>query len=428
MTTIVRPWSNADVPRYKLIPSYDRKRQRYCLNLPASIAASSKRERRFFQSRQAALKYAESVQSQLTQFGLSLQLLDPHQTTDAMAAIKLLADHATRTGSNHPTLRRLAEAYLQRWEEERCSKPLGELFEEYVQANRGRRTAKYLREITYTQRKLTALDRMLVCQITHRNLEACLAETTDFSFNAHLRHISAVLGYGCKKGYLASNPTGAIDRKHIPQREITLLPNSTIRALFSYAIESQPRLLAFLTLAIYCGVRTVRELPGLEWRDIDLHDKRVVCVRPEISKTRARRYIALSPNAIDFLWFYRRVALNGRPPASADKVLGIFSPEGLRKARRRLWKQIGERPPSGSVFRHCFASNHLALHDNVDALCREMGHNNPKITFQKYANGVTREDAKEFWSFSPPPVDWYYVRSGPSGVYPLALMPPDEQD
>jgi hypothetical protein len=44
----------------------------------------------------------------------------------------------------------------------------------------------------------------------------------------------------------------------LPLKEITTLPNATVRALFDYARASEPRLLPYLTLAAFAGVRMER--------------------------------------------------------------------------------------------------------------------------------------------------------------------------
>ena len=203
-----------------------------------------------------------------------------------------------------------------------------------------------------------------------------------------------------RKRYLAENVAAQVDSRHVPRKEISLLTNETIVEMFDHVMEKQPKLIAYLALSIFCGVRTMRELPLLEWHDIDLGERRIVCIRPQISKSRARRFIALSDNAYQFLRYYRAKVLTTRP-APEERVMAVFAPEGLRKARRRMWQHIGMEQPTGSIFRHVFASNHLAHYNDINRLCVEMGHTSPKITFDRYANGVTPHAAGDFWRISP---------------------------
>jgi integrase len=154
---------------------------------------------------------------------------------------------------------------------------------------------------------------------------------------------------------------------------------------------------------VFCGVRTERELPRLEWRDIDLDHRQIVCIRPLNAKNRTRRYIPLAPNAVAWLRYYLDTVMQGRQPEPQERVLAILSPEGLRKARRRVWRGIGQQPSrtAGSILRHVFASNHLAFHNDIDRLCSEMEHRSPDTLFRHYANGVTSDAAAEFWRISP---------------------------
>ena len=380
-----RACSRSRVPRYKLTPIFDEDRQRYKVEIPASIAPAGRRTRLFFPHHWQALKCCQSVRQQLVNFGLSLKLLNPHDTTDAMAALKLLGDHHAKTGERQ-SLQALAEEHVRRWHRLHESVSLGTLFDQYLQTNGTRISAKHQQNLRHTRARFAPLLETQVCEIAAANLERTIADRPDFAFNSHIRNLSSVLGYGVRKRYLAENVAAQVDFRHVPRKEISLLTNETIVEMFDHAMEKQPKLIAYLALSIFCGVRTMRELPLLEWRDIDLGERRIVCIRPQISKSRARRFIALSDNAYQFLRYYRAKALCARP-APEERVLAVFAPEGLRKARRRMWQHIGMEQPTGSIFRHVFASNHLAHYNDINRLCVEMGHTSPKITFDRYAMG-----------------------------------------
>ena len=255
-----------------------------------------------------------------------------------MEALRLPANHGINTG-DWQTLTGLAKAHIQKSLERHKSVPLDELFERYVKANGTRISAKHLRNITYTRRRFEGLAKVPVSDLEAAHLERFLRGCTDSLHNAHLRNVSAVLGWGQRKGFLPENVARRVDLRHIKRDEITLLPNPTIRALFDRAVADQPKLVAFLTLAIFCGVRTERELPKLEWRDIDL-DQRRVWVRPLNAKTRSRRHVAISDNAAAWLRHYLATVLQGEQPGPGERVLALFSPAGLRKARRRVWSAI----------------------------------------------------------------------------------------
>jgi integrase len=51
--------------------------------------------------------------------------------------------------------------------------------------------------------------------------------------------------------------------------------------------------------------------------------------------------------------------------------------------------------------KHCFASCWLASNDDINQLCRFMGHDDPETTFKHYAKAATKRDAEKFWALAP---------------------------
>ncbi|PYL37382.1 MAG: hypothetical protein DMF34_10665 [Verrucomicrobia bacterium] len=53
------------------------------------------------------------------------------------------------------------------------------------------------------------------------------------------------------------------------------------------------------------------------------------------------------------------------------------------------------------VARHCFASYHIAFHEDGAKTASQLGHPNPTLLYSTYRHLVTPEDAKEFWGIVP---------------------------
>ena len=49
------------------------------------------------------------------------------------------------------------------------------------------------------------------------------------------------------------------------------------------------------------------------------------------------------------------------------------------------------------VFRHSFASHHLALHQNAALTAHELGHRGQDVLFRHYADRVTKEEGREYF-------------------------------
>ena len=51
--------------------------------------------------------------------------------------------------------------------------------------------------------------------------------------------------------------------------------------------------------------------------------------------------------------------------------------------------------------RHSFASYWLAMHGDINQLCRFLGHDDPQTTFRHYAKAATKREAQKFWAVMP---------------------------
>ena len=107
--------------------------------------------------------------------------------------------------------------------------------------------------------------------------------------------------------------------------------------MLNHAFENDLDLLPFLVFGFFAGICPNGELQKLEWQDVDLTErgKPVLVIRPEVSKTKRRRFIDLSPNAIEWVEAFRRQGgkLEGR--------ISPFTPSTLRKCRLKNWTAAG---------------------------------------------------------------------------------------
>ena len=77
-----------------------------------------------------------------------------------------------------------------------------------------------------------------------------------------------------------------------------------------------------------------------------------------------------------------------------------FSENVLRDRLAELREKHGV-PTIKHGARHSFASYWLALHGDIDQLCRFLGHDDPQTTFRHYAKAATKREAQKFWAIMP---------------------------
>jgi integrase len=153
--------------------------------------------------------------------------------------------------------------------------------------------------------------------------------------------------------------------------------------------EARARVVPYLAIGYFAGLRPQNELANLKWQDIDFSD-RTIRVTPATAKKRRQRYVDMSDNLIQWLAPYA---------ARANKTDKIGSSRFTFRAVREL---AGVDWPK-DVMRHCFGTYHSAMYKNNALTSEQMGHTRTSELFKSYKNLVKRTDAESFWSVAPTP-------------------------
>ncbi len=214
--------------------------------------------------------------------------------------------------------------------------------------------------------------------------------------NAVMRYLRAVFNYGIKRGYLIENPIARLDFADRPRKEVETLSHGQVEAMLNHALAADLPLLPFLALGLFCGIRPDGELQKLEWRDVELADK-IVTIRPEVSKTKRRRFVDLSDNAKS--WLETFVAREG---IQRGRIVGDLTESELRTHRTANWKAAGLTAWPQQGMRHTYCSNWLAVHKDVNKLVLQSGHDSVDTMWRHYHRGTTEAAAAAFWVIMPP--------------------------
>jgi len=169
--------------------------------------------------------------------------------------------------------------------------------------------------------------------------------------NAQLRLLRSVLNFGIKRGYLEVNPLHRLEFADVHKKEVQVIHPDIVEAMLRDALVNDRSLLPFLVLGFYAGLRPIGELQKIRWSDISVSEK-VVTVRAEVSKTRTRRFVPLSENAIAWL-------TKGEMKSPSHKIVP-FSFNELRNKREALWSRVGRGEWIHQGMRHTFCSCWLA--------------------------------------------------------------------
>src|SRR5436190_7048544 len=225
----------------------------WCVNVPARISESGKRERKFFATKSAAQTYGKAHRIRIENYGTAATLLTPGQLEEAAKAFEQLRPFKV-------TLNEAVREFMRQRNQDGRSVTFKKLFELFVEA-KAQRSPSYRRQLKYTLPRFGPLHQKLVSQITAREIDDQTASMKPAVRNAMLRVLRAVFNFGIKREYLSYNPIEKLDFESLPRFEVSILSLKEARALMSVAAESD--LLAYHALGLFAGIRPI-ELQRLQ--------------------------------------------------------------------------------------------------------------------------------------------------------------------
>ena len=197
-----------------------------------------------------------------------------------------------------------------------------------------------------------------------------------------------LLGFGVKKGYLATNPLARLEAPAVDEADAPgILTPGEAAVLLTAAEEKGGLVTPFFAIGLFAGLRTA-ELLKLDWSSIDL-DEQTIAVAPHVSKTREHRYVSISDNLKLWLLPHRRQK-------------GAIKPAAWRYHAEAARKASGLKEWPKNALRHSFGSYHYAMHHNAAMTAAMLGHRNDTRTlFEHYRALAKPRDAAAFWALAP---------------------------
>lgn len=209
---------------------------------------------------------------------------------------------------------------------------------------------------------------------------------------SYVRAISAFYGWCVRKGYRLDNPLAKL-RKKLPKTEPSILTVADAERVMRCALPDE---VAFLTLALFCGIRIaefhkiVRDSRGeeravwLEWKDVDLRARQVF-ISPALDKNRHGRYVEIAANGVAWL-----VQARGE-----DAVM----PENWKERRQALEQRAAVALPQ-NVLRHSFCSYRIALDQDYAKAAATVG-NSPAMPRKHYVLVLPKKLGQDFFKIIP---------------------------
>jgi integrase len=329
---------------------------------------AGKGERRFFQTRQEAVGWAQIQRvrrqneggrsfddRELAAYGLTIS-----------DAIKFTLDHYRR---------------------QTASAPLESAVNALIEGKKGTgRSERYCNDLRLRLgRVCAAFENKTVAQISTGDLEAFLASlnVAPETRNTFRRDIRTLWSFSEKRGWATATTAKNTERSKVIDRPPGILTPEQAAALLAESKDND--LLAFHAIGLFAGLR-VAEIKALDWKDVDLAGG-FIHVGAKISKTRSRRLVPILDNLRAWL----------QPVA---KQSGPIVERELRYRHEAARQRAGIMEWPENCMRHSFVSYRLVDTQNAPQTALESGHDQA-VLFAHYRELVKPKDAARYWQIMP---------------------------
>jgi integrase len=366
----------------------DRNLSPWCVNVPPQLSETGKRQQLFFPSEAKAKVQCNLLKVRQSNFGNTLAAMNAARIVEAAEAYKLL--DPLNLG-----LLDAVRAHVATVKARNASVTFGTAFDRFAESRKGK-SVKYNQEIRHAKRTFESLLERMICDISPSDLEPLLDQLPNASRNAKMRRLRALFNLAIKRGWMPNdNPISKLDFAAGKRDEVEVFPVTSIKKLLEHALDNDLEFLPYRIFTFFCGIRPEGELERLDWSDVRLAE-RLVVMRAASTKTKRKRFIDLSDNAIEWLTEYR--TRGGNMTGS----VAPWTPQVRRTKHRTSYKAVGIKKWIQQGARHSFCSYWLALHKDANKLVLQSGHTDADTMWTRYHAGVTESEAKKFWSLRPP--------------------------
>lgn len=352
----------------------------WCVDLGS---VNGKRKRLFFKTKQEADNHADQAKIAKINQGTAAFSLTDKQRIDALEAYARLE----KLNAN------LLDAVEYFSKHARPGKPkkVKEISVEFLKVKKeSNRRPIYLSNLKYMFNAFEKVfaDRF-IHEIGHGEIQdwltlLSLSQRSKANYYNDLRNL---FGYAVRQNHCASNVLERLEKPTPEEKEIGILTVKQAGDLLAVADQqSDGEMLPFVALGLFAGLRR-EEIRRLDWANVNLKEK-FVEITAKTSKTRERRIVDLSKNAIAWLRPYQ-------------KRTGLIAPKDAPYRLEKLARLATITPFPRNGLRHSFASYLFAKKQNAATVAAQLGHTNLRTLYTNYREIVRPKSANAYWLIMP---------------------------
>jgi integrase len=407
----------------KIAPKFHAQRDRWMLDIPATMSDTDKRIKMFFKTRDEARKHLEEITGEMPSAAIppllameadkARAILEPWNLDLVQAAREVAA--ALEALGDAGSILEAAKAYRLTHNARTASKPLGVAVALYLDSKTDLRDAT-LKSYKYTLEKaLAPLADSMMADIETSDLEAILAPKAATARAMHKRNLRVFWKWAsiAPRQWAEMATVDALEAIRISSdADIEILKPAEVKALLHAAEAEGTGAAAAYAIAIFGGVR-MAELGKLTWGDIGEDN---IEIGKAIAKKHSRRLIPVCPTLRAWMDATRGDAKDTAPivPANwTDVSKSVRRRAGWNVAARLLQQQVDAgtlaalpKTPKGkwpaNACRHTCASVQVAIGTPLDDLTFKFGHSGGHDLLRRhYVSRLTKKDALAILAIGP---------------------------
>ncbi len=399
----------------KLTPKFHTQRNRWMLDIPASISDTDKRIKMFFKTRDEARKHLEEITGEMPSAAIPAPLameadkargiLEPWSLDLVQAAREVAA--ALEALGNAGSIIEAARAYRASQDARNASKPLQVAVALYLDSRSDLRDST-LKSYGYTlETALAPLAEAALADIATSQLEEILSAKAPTARAMHRRNLRAFWKWASKppRQWASMDTVDALEtiRLSSDDSDIGILSPAEAKALMAAAEAEGTGAAAAYAIALFGGVR-MAELSRLKWGNVsDDH----IEIGKAVAKKHSRRLVPICPTLRAWMDATRGESANDSPivpPNWTDVSKSVRRRAGWDVAARLL-----EDPPKptrgiwpANACRHTCASVQVAIGTALDDLTFKFGHSGGHDLLRKhYVSRLTKKNALAILATGP---------------------------
>jgi integrase len=399
----------------KIEPVFDKTRDRWRIDIPATVAADGKRYKAWFKTRDLAREHLAGINGSAeptTAIAPSLAMkadearaiLEPWNLDIVQAAREVAA--ALEVLGDAGSILEAARAYRAIHEARISSKPLGEAVAMYLDSKIDLRDAT-LKSYRYTlERTFAPLHAQPMADVTTAALEAILAPKAPTARAMHKRTLRVFWKWASilPRQWATMETVDGLEAIRISSdADIEILKPAEVKALLHAAEAEGTGAAAAYAVAIFGGVR-MAELGKLTWGDVGEDN---IEIGKAISKKHSRRLIPICPSLRAWMDATRGDAADNLPIVPPNWI--DVSKSVRRRAGWNVAARLLDNPPKptrgewpSNACRHTCASVQVAIGTPLDDLTFKFGHSGGHDLLRRhYVSRLTKKDALAILSIGP---------------------------